>query len=47
MPYLESGGEGVFWKEGGGGASNVAAGSRQTMSCEKKLILWRWKANFD
>ena len=28
MPYLESGGEGVFWKEGEGGASNVAPGSR-------------------
>ena len=28
MLYLESGGEGVFWKEGGGGESNVAAGSR-------------------
>ena len=28
MLYLESGGEGVFWKEEGGGASNLAAGSR-------------------
>jgi len=28
MLYLESGGEGVFWKEVGGGASNLAAGRR-------------------
>ena len=51
MLYLESGGEGVFWKEGGGGASNLAAGSRRFAThrqCHvKRNQYYGLKANFD
>ena len=51
MLYLESGGEGVFWKEGGGGARNLAAGSRPFAThrqCHvKRNQYYGLKANFD
>ena len=46
MLYLESGGEGVFWKEGGAGASNLAAGSRPFATHNvmwKEINIMAWK----